>query len=67
MELISLSSKGEILVLLNRTMESVSLMDCGILFQAIGPVYKKLFWCTLMSVFAPGDPNIPWLSFPTMF
>ena len=40
-ELISVSSKGEILVFLNRTMESVSHMDCGILFQAIGPVYQR--------------------------
>ena len=30
MELISVSSKGEILVFINRTIESASLMDCGI-------------------------------------
>ena len=36
------SSNGEISTLLNRAMVSALLMACGILFQALGAVYKKV-------------------------
>ena len=38
----SSNSKDENSTLLNRTMESASLMVCGILFQEFGAVYIKL-------------------------
>ena len=42
---VSYSSKGEISTLfLNHAMVSAFLMACGILFQALGAVYKKLFF-----------------------
>ena len=41
---------------LNRTMDSFSLMSCGILFQAFGPVYKKLFFVCSNFSFGHGDP-----------